>query len=214
MLMKTLNVAGYSANEEIANTYTHALGLLLSVVGLFYLLFIAISAKSITLAVSYSIYGISLVSLYLASTLYHHVKDEKLKLKYKKLDHICIYYLIAGSYTPIMINIIGGSTGIWIMIAVWSIAAFGTYYKLFVKNQNKLISTSTYLLMSWFITFFWQQLSESMSPIGFDLLIYGGYSYTGGVVFYLLKKVPYTHAIWHLFVLAGSVLHFFAIKLA
>jgi hemolysin III len=212
--MKALNVAGYTAKEEIANTYSHALGIILSLVGLAYLLFIAISSKSLSLGLSYTVYGISLVALYSASTLYHHVKTEELKLKFKKLDHICIYYLIAGSYTPIMINVIGGKTGLIVTLLVWSIAIFGTYYKLFVKKQNKLISTSTYLLMSWFITFFWQELSSSMSPIGRDLLIYGGLSYTGGVVFYLLKKVPYTHAIWHLFVLGGSALHFFAIRLA
>lgn len=212
--MNSKNVAGYSANEELANTYSHALGIILSVVGLFYLLYVAISSASLSLGISYTVYGLSLLSLYSASTLYHHTKDERLKLKYKKLDHICIYFLIAGSYTPIMLNSLGGTTGMMITVTVWLIAIFGIYYKLFVKNQNKFISTSTYLLMGWLITFFSKELAASMSDIGLDLLMYGGLAYTGGVVFYLMKKVPYTHAIWHLFVLAGSVLHFFSIILA
>jgi hemolysin III len=212
--MKALNIAGYSAKEEIANSLSHALGVVLSLIGLIYLLLNAFTQKSLGLGLSYAIYGVSLISLYLASTLYHHVKTDELKLKFKKLDHICIYYLIAGSYTPIMMNNVGGTKGVLITSAVWSIAAFGTYYKLFVKNQNKIISVSTYLVMGWLVLFFWPTVSESLSPLSLKLLIYGGLSYTGGVVFYLMKKVPYTHAIWHLCVLLGSVLHYFAIAFA
>lgn len=212
--MKALNVAGYSAKEEIANSLSHALGVILSLIGLAYLLFHAFELRSLSLALTYTVYGISLTSLYLASTLYHHAKTNELKLKLKKLDHICIYYLIAGSYTPLMINTVGGFKGNLITAAVWSIAAFGTYYKLFVKNQNKFISVSTYLVMGWLVVFFYPTVKSAMSPVSLDLLISGGLCYTGGVVFYLLKKVPYTHAIWHLCVLAGSVLHFFSVLLA
>ncbi len=113
-----------------------------------------------------------------------------------------------------MLNTVGGQKGTLITMAVWSIAAFGTYYKLFVKNQNKIVSVSTYLVMGWLVVFFWPTVSESMSPLGLKLLISGGLSYTGGVIFYLMKKVPYTHAIWHLCVLLGSVLHYFSIHFA
>ncbi|WP_127716945.1 hemolysin III family protein [Halobacteriovorax sp. HLS] len=209
--MKTLNISGYSSSEERANTYSHGLGIVLSLVGLIYLVFVFNDFSDHKKTFSYIIYTLSLLALYSASTMYHFVKDESLKLRYKKLDHICIYYLIAGNYTPLMLNHVPGSLGLYITLGVWAIALFGTFYKLFAKKQNKIISVSIYLLMGWLVVLFWPDVSKSLSQSGLDFLIYGGIFYTGGVVFYLLKKVPYTHSIWHLCVLAGSVCHYIAV---
>ena len=209
--MKTLNISGYSTSEEKANTLSHALGVILSIIGLIYLVFIFNDFSDLRKTFSYSIYSLSLVALYSASTMYHFVKDESLKLKYKKLDHICIYYLIAGNYTPLMLNHVPGSLGLSITIGVWSIALFGTFYKLYAKKQNKIISVSIYLLMGWLVVIFWPEVSKALSQRGLEFLIYGGLFYTGGVIFYLLKKIPYTHSIWHLCVLAGSICHYIAV---
>lgn len=209
-----MNVSGYSPREEFANYMSHALGAILSVFGLIYLLFIAFESKSLTTFISYLVYGLSLISLYSASSLYHFAKKESHKLKLKKLDHICIYYLIAGSYTPLMLNNLGGKLGIGATITVWAIALFGTIYKLKAKTPNKVISTGTYLLMGWVVMFIWPQVKVALTEDGLKWLIIGGSFYSIGVIFYVMKKVPYTHAIWHLFVLAGSISHFICVRLA
>jgi len=212
--MNQPNVSGYSPKEELANYLSHGIGAILSVFGLIYLLIISFESKNLTTTISFLVYGLSLVSLYSASSLYHLVKDESQKLKLKKLDHICIYYLIAGSYTPLMLNNLGGSLGIWTTVGVWSIALFGTVYKLKSKKPNKIISTGTYLLMGWVVMLIWPQVKAALSEAGLKWLIIGGGFYSVGVIFYVMKKVPYTHAIWHLFVLAGSISHFICVRLA
>lgn len=212
--MNRTNVSGYSPREELANYLSHGLGAILSIFGLIYLLVIAYESKNITTTISFLVYGLSLISLYSASSLYHLAKEESQKLKLKKLDHICIYYLIAGSYTPLMLNNLGGNLGVGTTIAVWSIALFGTIYKLKSKKPNKIISTGTYLLMGWLVMLIWPQVKAALTDEGLKWLVIGGVFYSAGVVFYVMKKIPYTHAIWHLFVLAGSVSHFICIKLA
>lgn len=212
--MKAKNVSGYTENEEIANYLTHILGVILSVYALVSLIMIGIESHSNTAIISYLAYGLSLIALYTSSSLYHIVKSEQKKALFKKLDHICIYYLIAGSYTPLMLNRVGGDTGTLVTVIVWSIALLGTVYKLKVKKSNKLISTSTYLLMGWIVVFFWPQVEPGLSTDGIKWLAISGGFYSVGVIFYSLKKIPYTHAIWHLFVLAGSFSHYICIKVA
>ncbi|OUR98578.1 hypothetical protein A9Q84_03965 [Halobacteriovorax marinus] len=212
--MNRTNVSGYSQKEEFINFLTHGIGAVLSVIGVIFLLINAFSANNPLMIVSYLIYGLSLISLYSASSFYHLAKDESQKLKFKKLDHICIYYLIAGTYTPLMLNNLGGQVGIGTTIGVWVIALFGTIYKLKSKKQNKFISTGAYLLMGWVVLFIWPQLKAGLNEAVLEWLIIGGLFYSVGVIFYVMKKVPYTHAIWHLFVLAGSISHFISITLA
>ncbi len=212
--MNTRNISGYTANEEIANSLTHILGVVLSIYVLVSLLVQGLNSDNPTMIISYLIYGLSLIALYTSSSLYHLVKSEDKKKLFKKFDHICIYYLIAGSYTPLMLIKVGGQTGTLVTAIVWSIALLGTIYKLKVKKSNKLISTSTYLLMGWIVVLFWPKVSTSLSSESIKWLGIGGAFYSIGVIFYSLKKIPYTHAIWHLFVLAGSFAHYFSIKVA
>jgi hemolysin III len=212
--MKIKNISGYTHTEEIANVATHLLGVIFSIYVLISLLNQGFSIGSKSLVVSYIIYSLSLFALYTSSTLYHLVKSESKKKLFKKLDHICIYYLIAGSYTPLMLYKVGGDIGILITTLVWLIAILGTFYKLFSKKNNKIISTFSYLLMGWIVAFFWPKVSPSLSSDSIFWLAIGGVLYSVGVIFYSLKKVPYTHAIWHLFVLAGSFAHYLSIRVA
>ena len=212
--MKSKNISGYTANEEIANTLTHLIGVALSIYVLVVLLLQGLQSESTIAVLSYLIYGLSLIALYSSSSLYHLSKSEQKKKLYKKFDHICIYYLIAGSYTPLMMLKVGGKTGTLVTTIVWVVALLGTIYKLKAKKSNKLISTSTYLLMGWIVVFFWPKVSTSLSSESIKWLGIGGAFYSIGVIFYSLKKIPYTHAIWHLFVLAGSLSHYISIKVA
>lgn len=212
--MKSKNISGYTDNEEIANYLTHILGIFLSVYVLLTLILQGIQSNNKTVLISYIVYGLSLIALYTSSSIYHIVKNNKLKKFFKKLDHICIYYLIAGSYTPLMLNKVEGETGTHVTILVWSIALIGTIYKLTAKKSNKILSTSTYLLMGWLVVFFWPEVKSSLSTESIKWLAIGGGFYSVGVIFYSLKKIPYTHAIWHLFVLAGSFSHYMSIKVA
>lgn len=202
----------YTEKEETANTLTHALGIALSLLGLFSLILQSIQNKSIEEFISYLIFGVSLIALYSASTAYHFVKPLKQKLQMKKLDHICIYYLIAGSYTPFIILNLEGMTSVASFIIIWSIAIAGTVIKLKEKKRNLILSVSLYLIMGWLILFIKGPMLNSMPEQSKNLLFIGGLFYTLGVPFYMLKKVPYHHAIWHLMVLGGSICHFFSIK--
>ncbi|CBW25528.1 putative membrane protein [Halobacteriovorax marinus SJ] len=203
--MNSRNISGYTDNEEIANTLTHFLGIVLS---------IYVILSFLSLGASYLVYGLSLLALYCSSTFYHLTRIESRKLLFKKFDHICIYYLIAGSYTPIMMNKVGGQLGVTVTILVWIIAFFGTIYKLKSRKSNKIISTLSYLIMGWLVVFFWADVFKALSHESLKWLATGGILYSVGVIFYSLKKIPYTHAIWHLFVLAGSFAHYICIKSA
>ncbi|KXX69925.1 hemolysin III family protein [Flammeovirga sp. SJP92] len=195
--------------EEIWNTITHAVGVLLSVVGLLLLL---LKANTTFDYVVYSVFGASMIILYLSSTLYHLVAFEKLKQFLRKLDHSGIYLLIAGTYTPFALLSLENNGGITIAIIIWSIAFLGMIYKLFFKIKYEWISVSLYMGMGWLAVFKLGALYHELGA-GFWLLIGGGVAYTLGVIFYVWEKLKYNHAIWHVFVLAGSILMYLSIYL-
>ncbi|NME68510.1 PAQR family membrane homeostasis protein TrhA [Flammeovirga aprica] len=195
--------------EEIWNTITHAIGVLLSIVGL---LFLLIKANTPFDYVVYSVFGASMILLYLASTLYHMVALEKLKQFLRKLDHSGIYLLIAGTYTPFALLSLENDGGVTVAIIIWTIAFLGMIYKLFFKIKYEWISVTLYVGMGWIAVFKLGALYHELGA-GFWLLIGGGIAYTLGVVFYVWEKLKYNHAIWHLFVLAGSILMYLSIYL-
>lgn len=201
----------YGLAEEIANGVTHGLGAVLSVVGLVVLLLQARQTPDLWLTVSVSIYGASLIALYLCSTLYHSIPNARAKYWLKLLDHCAIYLLIAGTYTPFLLVNMRGQTGWTLFAIVWGLALTGICLKLIFHHRFKALSVITYLGMGWLMVFAGSELAAKVAPGGVKLIAAGGLVYTLGVVFYLVKKIPYHHAIWHLFVLGGSVCHFLAV---
>ncbi|WP_068546010.1 PAQR family membrane homeostasis protein TrhA [Thalassotalea crassostreae] len=201
---------GYSVAEEVVNSVTHGIGALLSVVALTLMVVVANDAFEMTSAI---IYGTSMIALFLASTLYHSFTHAPLKKVFKLLDHCAIYLLIAGTYTPFMLISIKGAWGYSILSVVWTMAIVGIYFKLFHTNKFKKVSLITYLAMGWLIVIAAPQMIANVSTGGLILLASGGAAYTLGAVFYAIKKIPFNHAIWHVFVLAGSICHFLAIYL-
>jgi hemolysin III len=162
--------------------------------------------------VSFSIYGISLFLLYLASTLYHSFTNEKLKYIFKIFDHAAIYLLIAGTYTPFTLVLLHGTLG-WIVFSViWGLALIGIMFQVFFVKRFKVLSTLCYLFMGWLIVVCIKPLAAALPVMGLSWLIIGGLFYTVGAVFYLWKRLPYNHAIWHLFVIAGSASHFITVS--
>ncbi|KEQ18219.1 PAQR family membrane homeostasis protein TrhA [Endozoicomonas numazuensis] len=203
----------YSLAEEIANSITHGLGALLSVAGLTLLVVYAAQQQDVWRIVSFSIYGATLVLLFLSSTLYHSFQHEKTKKVFKLMDHCSIYLLIAGTYTPFLLVSMRGTVG-WIMFAIiWILAITGIVFKVWFGPRFKKLSVATYILMGWLVLFASKELASQISMEGIYWLVAGGLSYTLGAVFYLWKQLPFNHAIWHVFVLGGSVCHFFAVLL-
>ena len=195
--------------EERLNTWSHAIGALLGIAGLV----ILINKQQDTPWSLFSvlIYGISIIILFSASTLYHAVKTEKRKHYFRIIDHISIYLLIAGTYTPVLLLMLADSKGWSLFYAVWGIAAFGVFLKLFFTGRFEVFSTLLYLVMGWLIVFDFSVLADRMHTNGLLFLFAGGLFYTVGIVFYAINKIPYNHVIWHVFVLAGAISHYFMI---
>ena len=201
----------YSEKEERLNIITHAFGLLLSVIGLPFLILKSLNLNGFWKPTSLIIYGLSLIILYAASTFYHAAKDPHLRRKLNIFDHAAIYVLIAGTYTPFTILVLEGFLG-WIIFGLtWTFALTGIILKLFYTGRFDKLSTALYLLMGWQIMFVINPLMERFSTEGLQLLFAGGVFYTIGAVLYSMKKLPYNHAIFHVFVLLGSVCHFFSV---
>lgn len=195
--------------EEKLNALTHGIGAFLSLIGL--TLLIAFDThKTPNSLFSVIVYGSSVLLLFTASTLYHSAKDDKRKHYFRILDHISIYFLIAGTYTPVLVIILFDSLGWILLYIVWGIAAFGIVLKLFFTGKYEVFSTLLYLAMGWLIVFDFSELSYKINE-GKLFLITGGVSYTIGIVFYAIKSIPYNHVIWHLFVLMGALCHFLMI---
>ncbi|WP_047049389.1 PAQR family membrane homeostasis protein TrhA [Vibrio mexicanus] len=206
--------ASYSPKEEIANTISHGLGILLGVIALVLLVVKSLNAGSDTLTlVSMSLYGASIIVLFTASTLYHSIAYPAAKRWLKTLDHCAIYLLIAGSYTPFMLVTLRTPLAIGLMAVIWAIALFGIIMKLFFVYRFKKLSLVTYLTMGWLSLIVIYQLAVNLELGGLILLAAGGVIYSLGVIFYVWHKLPFNHAIWHLFVLAGCACHFLAIYL-
>ncbi|NVK23730.1 MAG: hemolysin III family protein [Gammaproteobacteria bacterium] len=206
-----MTVAPYTYREEIANYVSHGVGALLSIVGFVVLLIHAISEGSIAKLISYSVYGVSLFALFVASTLYHAIRKAELKRVFKILDHCAIYLLIAGTYTPLLAITLKGTLGYTMLAVIWVLAAIGIVFKIKFSGRFKIVSLVSYLSMGFICLFFINSLYQSLSTTGFVLLVTGGLTYALGVYFYVQKKIAFNHAIWHLFVLAGAMSHYFMI---
>jgi hemolysin III len=201
----------YSPAEERINISSHALGLALSIVALLLLVLRARSYDNALYTLSFSVFGASLICLYLASTLYHSAKTQRLRTRLRIVDHATIYILIAGTYTPFCLITLSGPTG-WAVFAVsWGLAAAGLVLKLFFTGRFQLLSTLMYVFMGWIVIFVVKPMIANLPLEGLVWLIVGGISYTTGAVIYSIKKIPFNHAIFHLFVLAGSFCHFIAV---
>ncbi|MFQ6372384.1 PAQR family membrane homeostasis protein TrhA [Shewanella sp. YIC-542] len=217
MLLKTAKPhidSGYSHNEELANSISHGLGIVLGVIALAMMLSKGWHTLSDIQLTGVIVYGASFILLFLCSTLYHSISAAHWKHRLKVLDHCAIYLLIAGTYTPMMLISMQGTGTQWVLIAIWSLAAGGVLFKSFFVHRFKALSLTLYLLMGWLCVAILPQLITQMSDSGFWLLVAGGLSYSLGVPFYAIKAIPFNHAIWHLFVLGGAVCHFLCIYLS
>jgi hemolysin III len=197
--------------NEIANSVTHGIGTLMAMAGLVLLVVFAVIYGNAWHIVSFSIYGTTLVLLYLSSTLYHSTQEPRRKYILRIIDHSAIYLLIAGTYTPFMLVTLQGTRG-WVMFGIiWFLALAGILYKMFFINRHVVISTLFYLAMGWMIMFSIGDLFRNLPQNGIILLGAGGLAYTLGMLFYAGRERLLMHAVWHLFVLGGSICHFFSI---
>lgn len=204
----------YSVREEIASSVSHGIGAIFGIVALTLLLIKAVSEHADALSIaSYSIYGASIILLYLASTLYHAIPFARAKRALKTFDHCAIYLLIAGTYTPFLLITLRTPLAHWVMGLIWGIALVGVVLKIAFVYRFKALSLTTYLAMGWLSLVVVYQLAQAMPVGGMVLLGLGGLVYSAGVFFYVKRSIPFNHAIWHLFVLGGTVLHFLAIYL-
>ena len=199
--------------EEKLNALSHGIGILLGIIG-FYLILKFDTQKTEYSTISLVVYSISIILLFLASTLYHYVSTQSVKLNLRVLDHICIYYLIAGTYTPVALITLEEGNGWLIFYTVWGIALVGTILKLFFTGKFEILSLILYLFMGWLIVFDLQNLLSNTSKTGLYLLMLGGFFYTAGIFFYAFKRIPYNHLIWHFLVLGGAISHWLYIALA
>lgn len=212
MSHKSLPTQGYPLAEEIANSISHGLGCLLGIVGLMLLLDKAsVMNAGLTAIISSSLYGGSMILLFLASTLYHAVSHPRAKRVLKKVDHCAIYLLIAGTYTPFLMVGLQSPLAYGLMAVIWGLALLGIIFKLTIAERFKALSLVTYLCMGWLSLIVVYQLAMKLSAGGIWLLASGGIIYSLGVIFYVARRVPFNHAIWHAFVLGGCVCHFCAI---
>ena len=208
--MASTSPLDYDPQEELINAYSHGLGAVLAFIAV---IFLIVKGYGLPLGqwISLWVYGLSLVLLLSSSMLYHFAQDERKRYWYKKLDHTAIYYLIAGTYTPFLSIGIPTAKAHYLLIALWIIALIGTLFKLVFIHRFQKISLAAYLVMGWLAVLVMDDMQRYLSKDAIQLLIAGGLAYTVGTLFYALKKVRYSHAIWHVFVLLGAGLHFLAI---
>ena len=199
-------------NEEFLNFVSHGIALIISFIGLFFLIEKFYFSKKKMSLFAAVIYGISLVLLYAASTFYHFVKEKKTKHLLRIIDHSSIFIFIAGSYTPILLLNISGETGWYLFGTQWTLAIIGIIFKIFYTGKYEMFFVILYLIMGWMIILKWELLVSSIAVPGLNLIILGGLAYSTGVIFYLLDtKYKYFHFIWHIFVIIGSSFHYFTI---
>ena len=203
----------YSAAEEIAHSITHGLGIVLSIVGLATLITVAVRSGDVWHLVSFSVFGVTLILLYVASTLYHSIPSPRAKPILRILDHSAIYLLIAGTYTPFTLVSLRGPWGWGLLAGVWGLALFGILLEVTSLRRLRGLAIGLYLGMGWLVLIAAGPLTRAVAREGVMLLLSGGIVYTLGTVFYGWRRLPFHHAVWHLFVLTGSVLHFFAVLL-
>jgi hemolysin III len=201
----------YTSTEEIFHGITHGVGTVLAVAGLVALLALAVPKGDVWRIVSFSIYGGSLILLYSASTLYHSFQGEQAKRFFRHVDHLSIFLLIAGTYTPLTLISLRGPWGWTLFALVWSFAAGGIVYELLFLGRYKWITVTIYLGMGWLAVVAVKPMIAMVPSSLFWWILAGGLFYTGGVLFYVRKKMQYHHVLWHLFVLLGSACHFLGI---
>jgi len=201
----------YSISEEIANSITHGIGILLAIVAFGTLTAFASIYGNIWHIISVSVYGVTLILLYTASTLYHSIQNPSTKNIFQALDHSSIYILIAGTYTPFMLVNLRGPWGWSLFAMIWCLAFFGAVVQFGKTMRWRGVSLISYVVMGWAIIVAIKPLIASVALGGIILLLIGGLSYTSGILFYRWDKLKFHHAVWHIFVLAGSILHFFAV---
>ena len=201
----------YSIGEEIANSVTHGVGVVLSIGGLAVLTAFSSVLGNAWHIVSSSIFGATLILLYASSTLYHSIQFPRVKRILQVIDHSAIFLLIAGTYTPFTLVTLRGAWGWTLFGVVWGLAVTGIVFQVTRLRKWPLISLARYVGMGWVVIVATKPLLAAIDPRGLLLLLIGGLSYTAGIVFYVWRRLPYHHAIWHIFVLGGSAFHFFAI---
>ncbi|MBI2613364.1 MAG: hemolysin III family protein [Candidatus Levybacteria bacterium] len=194
--------------EEIFNAVTHGLGIVLSIVG--WLILLNLAGENKNKIIGFSAFGIVIIFSYLVSTLYHSLSFTKAQKVLRILDHSCIFLLIAGTYTPFMLVALKGQFGLTLLTLIWIITIVGIFLKIFYVHKFKKLSLILYIFMGWFAIIGIKPLLESLSINAIYLLTLGGILYTSGIIFYSLKQIYFNHAVWHLFVLGGSICHFFA----
>ncbi|WP_226034560.1 PAQR family membrane homeostasis protein TrhA [Aquibacillus saliphilus] len=203
----------FTKKEEIAHAITHGIGALSSVVALVFLILYSSAHGDTLQIISSVIFGVTMLFMYISSTISHALPDGKWKYIFQIFDHSSIYLFIAGSYTPLLLILLRNELGWTLFGIVWGIAVLGIIFKVFFVEKFLIMSTVFYILMGWLIVFAWEPLTTALPKDGLTLLIIGGLLYTVGAIFYVWRKFYYHHAVWHLFVIAGSVFHFFTIYL-
>jgi hemolysin III len=210
-MKKSSAITEYSALEEYLHAATHGVGVILSILGLSWMLTLSISASDPWRIVASSIYGASLIMLFLASTVYHGMHASKHRELFKMLDHCAIYLLIAGTYTPFLLVAMRGTAGWWLFGTVWVLATAGIIKKLVLKHRFPKLALASYLGMGWLAVFVVPQMAAAIGTSGLFWLVAGGLCYTIGAVFYAAEKLPFNHTVWHVFVLGGGICHFLGI---
>ncbi len=200
-----------SLAEEIVNSSTHGIGVLLSIAALVILVVVAAKHGNAWHVVSFSIFGASLVMLYTSSTLYHSFTNIKIKNIFARFDHASIFALIAGTYTPFLLTTNRGALGWTFFGIIWAVAIAGIVIRTIHLYKYRRLMVAIYLLMGWMFVFMFDSMIKNLPTISLIFLLIGGLSYTIGVIFYAWRKLPFGHGIWHLFVLGGSISHFFAV---
>lgn len=201
----------YSLAEELFHAISHGAGVILSIAGLSWMLYVSIEAADPWRISASIVYGVSLITLFLASTLYHALFQSRHRPLFKLLDHCAIYVLIAGTYTPFLLVAMRSTTGWWLFGAIWALATAGILTKLWFRDRFPRFALAGYLVMGWLVVIALPQVVEAVGPDGMAWLVAGGLSYTIGAGFYAAKRLAFGHAIWHVFVLIGGICHFLAV---
>lgn len=205
------NLTKIEIRKEIANSLTHGIGLLFGIVAIPILVAIAVSTGNVKGIIGASIYGFSFLMVFGFSTLYHSIPHPLVKRVLKVMDHISIYFLIAGSYTPFILAYMYNAAGFTLLSIIWGLTFLGIFFKVFFIGRFKLLSTIIYLVMGWMLIIFIKPFVATVPPSTLILISVGGLLYTFGVIFFVWEKVTYHHAIWHVFVLAAAICHFVAV---
>ena len=207
--MKIINK--FPFGEELANFISHAAGGVLSVAALIILIIRAVSLGNTLDIVSFTIFGSALILMYTTSSIFHALRWNKAKEVFEILDHSVIYVLIASTYTPFLLVVVGGKEGMTLLVIEWLICILGIVFKSFFVQKFVVFSTLLYIIMGWLVVFVWNDLLASINNLSLLFLILGGVFYTMGTLFYMWHLFKYHHLVWHIFVIFGSIAHFFAV---